>query len=75
MTRRIGGVLVALVSGPAWALTASLITAPSLVNHLPGVDMEIGTGDDGVASGTLGNNASGPNTHGAASFALSTAPG
>lgn len=66
----IAAVLLAAV--PAAALTANLITAGSLVSKTPGNDLRIGTVDDTtVASPSgVGSNDSGPNTHGAASFAL-----
>ena len=63
--------LVALVGAePSWALTAHLITGSALVNHAPGSDFRIGTPDDLVRTGGLGIDDAGPNTHGAASFAL-----
>jgi len=58
----------------AHALTAHLIgsgTGP-LKDHAPGEDLLIGTADDVLVSHPqgVGSNDSGPNTHGAASFAL-----
>jgi len=64
-------VLVAVLGvGRSWALTAHLITGSALVNHAPGADFRIGTPDDLVRPGGLGNDDSGPNAHGAASYAL-----
>jgi hypothetical protein len=69
-------VLVAALHAPATALalTAHLIangTGP-LKDHAPGEDLRIGTGDDVIVShpDSVGTNGSGPNTHGAASFAI-----
>jgi len=59
----------------ASALTATLITSNSLVHHTPGTDLRIGTADDGTVSGAIPPSSSGPNTHGAASFALLNAGG
>lgn len=58
----------------ALALTAHLIAGASgpLKDRAPGEDLRIGTADDVVVShpSGVGSNDSGPNTHGAASFAL-----
>lgn len=55
---------------PAAALTAHLITGTSLTNKTPGADLRIGTSDDETFVGSWGPTDEGPNTHGAASFAL-----
>jgi hypothetical protein len=64
-------VIVALLSGSAAALTAHLLTHPSLQFATPGPDRRIGTPDDVVVTGAtmLGPQDSGQNTHSAASFA------
>ncbi|HLK11549.1 MAG TPA: hypothetical protein VKW76_09220 [Candidatus Binatia bacterium] len=62
--------LVASGAVPAGALTAHLITASSLVDATPGPDLRIGTADDVAETGAFGPSGSGPNAHGAASFAL-----
>jgi hypothetical protein len=54
----------------ASAITATLLTHPSLVDHTPGPDLRIGTADDGILADDVGNLHAGPNAHGAASFAL-----
>ena len=61
----------------ALALTAYLIGSGSgpLKDHAPGEDLLIGTADDVIVAHPqgVGPSDSGPNTHGAASFALVTA--
>jgi hypothetical protein len=57
----------------AAAITATLLTDPSLVDHTPGADLRIGTADDAVLSDDVGILHSGPNAHGAASYALLSA--
>ncbi len=70
------GVTLSLLAGRTCAaLTAHLITAPSLVNHTFGADLRIGTADDTVTDAALPPNDSAPNVHGDASFALLTVPG
>src|SRR5262249_26932621 len=71
MTLRLAALLVSLVLlAPATGLADTLITAPSLVNRTPGADFHLGTGDDGIAQGTVGPHASGANVRGAASYLL-----
>jgi hypothetical protein len=70
------GITLSLMTGRTCAaLTAHLITAPSLVNHTFGTDLRIGTADDTVTNAALPPNDSAPNGHGAASFSLLTVPG
>ena len=67
------GVAVLCGTAPdAAAITATLLTDPSLADHTPGADLRIGTADDGVLSDDVGILHSGPNAHGAASYALLT---
>ena len=73
--RRIRLAALALVLFPipaALALTAHLVTGNPLDDHAPGDDLRIGTADDAVIAhpAGVGSSDSGPNTHGAASFAL-----
>ena len=70
--------LLVFVAPPtALALTAYLVASGSgpLKDHAPGEDLRIGTADDVIVSHPqgVGPSDSGPNTHGAASFALLTA--
>ena len=69
----VAAAVLALLQAPvALALTAHLIAADPLKDHAPGEDLRIGTMDDVLVShpNGVGSNDSGPNTHGAASFAL-----
>jgi hypothetical protein len=54
------------------ALTAHLVAGDPLDDRAPGDDLRIGTADDAIVAhpSGVGSNDSGPNTHGAASFAL-----
>jgi hypothetical protein len=73
MRRRVtaAAISICLVLGvsSAHAITAHLITGASLVDATPGADFRIGTADDGRMAGGIPPNGSGPNAHGAASFA------
>jgi hypothetical protein len=69
----LGASLVCDVVSDAAAMTATLLTDPSLVDHTPGPDLRIGTPDDGVLSDDVGILHSAPNVHGAASYALLSA--
>jgi hypothetical protein len=70
---RLGVLLLLLLPIPAaLALTAHLVTGNPLDDHAPGDDLRIGTSDDPIIAhpSGVGSSDSGPNTHGAASFAL-----
>jgi hypothetical protein len=70
MQRLVVALVLAAGVRSAAALTAHLITDASLVNKTPGEDVRIGTDDDEIFTGGWGPGDEGPNTHGAASFAL-----